>query len=54
MDPRGAGSHSQSQVPAHKHAPHPADLSYRVVVRTALWVIAGATFLGLAIWWFLT
>jgi hypothetical protein len=32
----------------------PVDFSYRIVVRTALWVIAGAVFVGFAIWWVLT
>ena len=54
MDPQGAGSHSHAHVPAHKHAPHPVDSSYRMVVRTVLWVIMGAAFLGLTLWWFLT
>jgi hypothetical protein len=38
----------------HKHERKPADLSYRVVIRAVLWVIAGAMFLGFAIWWIVT
>lgn len=39
--------------PVHHHVA-PFDLSYRIVVRTVLWAIAGLVFLGLAIWWALT
>ena len=38
----------------HHHVAEPVDFSYRIVVRTALWVIAGAVFVGFAIWWVLT
>ena len=40
----------------HGEHPHrrPIDESYRIVVRTALWVIAGAVFIAFAIWWFAT
>lgn len=40
--------------PAHHHEGHPIDDSYRIVVRTVLWLIAGLVFLGFAIWWALT
>jgi len=43
-----------AHAPAHKHERKPADLSYRFVVRAVLWIIAGAVYLGLAIWWMLT
>lgn len=39
---------------AHHVVSEPIDLSYRIVVRTALWVIAGAVFVGFALWWVLT
>ena len=39
--------------PAHHHVA-PIDTSYRIVVRTVLWAIAGLVFLGFAIWWALT
>jgi hypothetical protein len=32
----------------------PIDQGYRLVVRTILWIIAGAVFIGFALWWFLT
>ena len=38
----------------HPYVPAPLDLSYRIVIRTVLWLIAGAVFLGFAIWWMLT
>jgi hypothetical protein len=38
----------------HGHERKPADLSYRVVVRAILWVIAGAVLVGFAIWWIVT
>jgi len=38
-----------AHAPAHKHKRKPADLSYRFVVRTVLWVVAGVVYLGLAI-----
>ena len=40
----------------HEEHPHkrPIDQSYRLVVRTALWVIAGTVFIAFAIWWFTT
>lgn len=38
----------------HHHERKPADLSYRVVVRAILWIIAGAVFVGFAIWWIMT
>lgn len=37
------------------HGQHPSpDFGYRIVVRTVLWVIAGAVFVGFALWWVLT
>jgi len=50
MDSRRGHSDLPEQHPARK----PIDLSYRLVVRTILWVIAGAVFVGFALWWFLT
>jgi hypothetical protein len=38
----------------HHHGVRPIDSSYRLVVRTVLWVIAGLVLLGLVIWWALT
>lgn len=40
--------------PPHRHEYHPVDLGYRLVVRTVLWVIAGAVLIALCLWWFLT
>ena len=37
----------------HKHHLEP-DRTYLIVVRTVLWVIAGAVFAGFALWWVLT
>ncbi len=45
---------SDSDSPIHHHEPRPIDDSYRIVVRTILWVIAGALVVGIALWWFLT
>jgi hypothetical protein len=50
MNPRA--DHGQAQASHHER--RPIDLSYRVVVRSILWVIAGAVFVGLVIWWILT
>ena len=36
------------------HGRRPVDQSYRIVVRTALWIVAGAVFIAFAIWWFYT
>ena len=48
-------SSTASQPPEHHHhVPKPIDHSYRLVVRTVLWVIAGAVFMAFALWWFLT
>jgi hypothetical protein len=52
MDHRVAGHDHGS--PEHHSERKPVDLSYRIVVRTVLWVIAGAVFVGLAIWWMWT
>ncbi len=38
----------------HHYVPAPVDLSYRIVVRTVLWVIVGAVVVGIATWWVLT
>ena len=46
--------HGHGHAPAHKHERKPADLGYRFIVRAVLWVIAGAVFVGFAIWWILT
>ncbi len=61
MDPHPDRAHSPPNAhtdrahPAlHKHARRRADLGYRFVVRTVLWIIAGAVYLGLAIWWIAT
>lgn len=40
--------------PSHRHVARPIDTSYRLVVRTVLWVVAGLVFLGIAVWWILT
>jgi hypothetical protein len=50
MHPRS--SHPDS--PEHHHVPHPIDNSYRLVIRTVLWVIAGAVVVGFTLWWYLT
>lgn len=50
----GAGAqpgHAPHHSAEHRHEPRPLDRSYRLVVRTILWVIAGLVFLGFAIWW---
>ncbi len=49
----GAGLHP-GHAPHHPHEVQPIDPTYRLVVRTVLWVIAGLVFLGFAIWWALT
>jgi hypothetical protein len=38
----------------HHHVAEPVDFSYRIAVRTVLWVIVGAVFVGFMIWWVLT
>ncbi len=45
-----AGSHP-GHAAHHPHGVGPIDESYRLVVRTILWVIAGLVSLGFAIWW---
>jgi hypothetical protein len=47
----GHTEHAHHHSPEHRHRIGPVDTSYRLVVRTVLWVIAGLVFLGLAIWW---
>jgi hypothetical protein len=47
MDPHG---HSDRSL-EHHHERKPVDLSYRVVVRTVLWVVAGGVLVGLIVWW---
>jgi hypothetical protein len=51
-------SHSNSPghdySPEHHHTPMPIDSSYRLVVRTVLWLIVGAVLLGFVLWWYLT
>lgn len=58
MEPRDAfATHpggASFSAPGHRHAARPIDHGYRLVVRTVLWVIAGAVFLGFALWWVLT
>lgn len=55
----GDGTIANPEYAAH-HPPRqrgvvgPIDNSYRLIVRTVLWVIAGLVFLGFAIWWSLT
>jgi hypothetical protein len=49
-----AKSAHHSEFPAHRHAPKPVDGGYRLVVRTVLWVIVGAVFVGFVLWWFMT
>jgi len=55
-DSDSPGDRQDSDAIEHQHhfEPEPVDLSYRVTVRTVLWVIAGAVFLGFAFWWVLT
>ena len=43
-----------THVVEHHYVSAPVDFSYRIVVRTVLWLIVGALFLGFAIWWVLT
>jgi hypothetical protein len=43
------GGHSDQHP--HKHEHKPPDLSYRMIVRTILWLIAGAVLVGFLIWW---
>jgi hypothetical protein len=45
-------AHSDSA--GHHHERKPLELGYRLVVRTILWVIVGAVFVGVAFWWFTT
>ena len=52
MDPRGA--HHDHGSSEHPHERKPIDLSYRIVVRTVLWLIVGAVILGFGIWWMWT
>jgi hypothetical protein len=42
------------QPPEHQHHVKPIDPGYRLVVRIALWLIAGAVLIGLCIWWIAT
>lgn len=46
--------HAPHHPRGHRDAAGPIDDSYRLVVRTVLWVIAGLVFLGFAIWWSVT
>jgi hypothetical protein len=50
MHPGSTASHS----PEHHHVPGPIDNSYRLVVHTVLWLIAGAVLVGFVLWWYLT
>ncbi len=38
----------------HDHSHHDREMSYRLLIRTILWVIAGMVALGLMVWWALT
>lgn len=46
--------HASHHKPEHHREIKPIDSSYRLVVRTVLWVIAGLVFVGFVIWWALT
>lgn len=46
--------HAHHHPPGHSRGAAPIDNSYRLVVRTILWAIAGLVFLGFAIWWIVT
>ena len=46
--------HAHDHSPEHGHRIKPIDRTYRLIVRTVLWVIAGLVFLGFAIWWIVT
>jgi hypothetical protein len=56
MQPRGPHSNSLGlqNSPEHHHAPMPIDHSYRLVVRTVLWLIVGAVLVAFVVWWYLT
>ena len=51
MDADSPGDPQDSDAVEHKHhyVPPPVDLSYRVAVRTVLWVIMGSMFLGFVV-----
>jgi hypothetical protein len=38
----------------HRHELKPIDQGYQLIVRTVLWLIAGAVLLALILWWVLT
>ena len=42
------------QAVTHTHGSVPIDDSFRLVVRTVLWVIIGAVIVGFVIWWAMT
>lgn len=50
----GHSEHGSHPVAQHHHGPASMDTSYRLVVRTVLWVIAGLVFLAFVLWWSLT
>jgi len=50
MDLRSGHSDLPEQHPIRR----PIDHSYRLVVRTVLWVIAGAVLVGIVLWLYLT
>jgi len=50
MQPRS----SDPDSPEHHHVPTRIDISYRLVVRTVLWLIAGVVLVGFVLWWYLT
>jgi type VI protein secretion system component VasF len=43
-----------SDSPGHHHVRGPIDTSYRLVIRTVLWLIVGAVLVGFVLWWYLT
>jgi hypothetical protein len=45
---------TRSHPPEHPRHVKPIDPGFRLVVRIVLWVIAGAVFIGLCIWWMAT
>jgi hypothetical protein len=49
LEPRHKPLHAHQ--PLHHHEREPLDLSYRLVIRTVLWVIAAAVLVGLMVWW---
>jgi hypothetical protein len=54
MSRRGAHPQHGHGAPEHHHERKPIDFSYRIVVRTILWLIAASVFVGFWIWWMVT